>query len=186
MSPTLPFSYPVEIKHLYISPGHNYFTNVPGQPGSHPTTDEDQVEAVAAMGLKGDRFYGYKDHYEGQVTFFAWEVYEEMCKALDIRDKLPEVFRRNIVISGIPVTALIGHEFSIGDAVFRGTKHCAPCSWMDAGFGDGALRFLRGRGGLRARILETGTVRKGPATLYSAVELDPARSAEPLPAPDLP
>lgn len=186
MSVSFENSYPVEIEHLYVSPGHNYFTQVPGQPGDHVTKDIDQVEVVAGMGLKGDRFYGYQQHYEGQVTFFAREVFDEVMETLNITDKTPEAMRRNVVLSGVPVTELIGHEFAIGEAVFRGTKHCAPCSWMDHGLGAGALKLLHGRGGLRARVLHGGFLRKGPSVLQTNVELRLDRCAAPIPVPNIP
>ncbi len=186
MSPSYKYSYPVEIKHLYISPGHNYFTQIPGQPGSHSTEDAERVEAVVGMGLIGDRFYGYQQHYEGQVTFFGWEVFNDIVKTLNLNGKTPAALRRNMVLSGAPVTELIGHEFAIGEAVFRGTKHCAPCSWMDHSLGAGALKLLRGRGGLRARVLQSGSLGKGPAVLRTGIELQTNRCAAPLPALNLP
>ena len=186
MAPAYKFEYPVEIKHLYISPGHNYFTQIPGRPGSHPTLDAEQVEAVAGMGLQGDRFYAFQQHFEGQITFFAWEVFNEVVETLDLNDKTPAALRRNVVLSGAPVTELIGHEFAIGEAVFRGAKHCAPCSWMDHSLGAGALKLLRGRGGLRARVLQSGSLAKGPAVLRTDIELHTDRCAAPIPALSLP
>ena len=159
------FSYSFEIKHIYISPGHNYYTHDPESPGTHSTHDVDEVEAVAGMGLRGDRFFGYKEGFEGQITFFSWEVYEEIALELGIADKQPAVFRRNIIVSGLPLNALMGEPFSIGDVAFLGSKHCTPCHWMDNGFGHGALRLLRGRGGLRARILKSGILMKGRNTM---------------------
>ena len=138
------------------------------------------------MGLNGDRFYGHQQHYEGQVTFFAWEVFNEVVETLDLNDKTPVALRRNVVLSGVPVTELIGHEFAIGEAVFRGTIHCAPCFWMDHSLGAGALKLLRGRGGLRARILQSGSLAKGPAVLRTDIELQTDRCAAPIPAPNLP
>ncbi len=186
MSEVYKFNYSVEVKHLYVSTGHNYFTNIPGNPGQHSTEDVDRVEVVAGMGLKGDRFFGYQQHYEGQVTFFAWEVFEELRDTLEISDKSAAVLRRNVVLSGIPVTELIGHEFALGGAVFRGTKHCAPCTWMDHGFGPGALKLLRGRGGLRARVLQGGFLTKGTTDLQANIQLQTDKCASPIPVPNLP
>ena len=39
------------------------------------------------------------------------------------------------------------------------------CYWMDEAFCPGMEEFLKGRGGLRARILTGGTLTKGPAHL---------------------
>jgi hypothetical protein len=37
-----------------------------------------------------------------------------------------------------------------------GTEESRPCFWMDHAFGPGAQAALKGRGGLRARILTSG------------------------------
>ena len=42
---------------------------------------------------------------------------------------------------------------------FHGTQECKPCYWMDRAIAPGAEKFLKGRGGLRARILSDGTLR---------------------------
>jgi hypothetical protein len=48
----------------------------------------------------------------------------------------------------------------------------------------GAQKFLRGRGGLRARIVGGGEIRKGAAVLSTAAPLDLGKLLEPLrPAP---
>jgi hypothetical protein len=51
---------------------------------------------------------------------------------------------------------------------FFGTEECRPCYWMDGVFAPGAQEFLRGRGGLRARILTDGCLRSIPFKAKSA------------------
>ena len=55
--------------------------------------------------------------------------------------------------------SLVGCEFTIQGATFLGSEECRPCYWMDAAFGPGAEAFLKGRGGLRARIVSDGVLR---------------------------
>jgi MOSC domain-containing protein YiiM len=43
---------------------------------------------------------------------------------------------------------------------FLGTQECSPCHWMNHAFAAGAERALHGRGGLRARILTDGVLRR--------------------------
>ena len=86
---------------------------------------------------------------------------------------------------------LIGQEFAIVNASdaavrFQGAKQCAPCAWMDAMLAPGAQKFLRGRGGLRARILTDGTLARGVATLVTGVELNLGMLLAPLAGPKLP
>ena len=57
----------------------------------------DSIECVASQGLKGDRFFGFKEDYKGQVTFFAHEVYERLCEQFQVMGVEPSVFRRNII-----------------------------------------------------------------------------------------
>lgn len=146
------------IRHLYISPGHNFFGHH-GQPaGKSPLFEVAELECVAGRGIRGDRFFDYRENYKGQITFFAFEVYEALCNALRTFDWPPSVFRRNVVTDGLDLNALIGEEFEIQGVHFRGIEECKPCYWMDQAFAPGAEQFLRGQGGLRAVILNHGKI----------------------------
>lgn len=144
--------------HIYVSPGHNYFGHHGKPAGQHPTSEVEAVECVAGSGLRGDRFFDFKDDYKGQVTFFAAEVFEAMCARLAVFDRSPAVLRRNIITQGVDLNTLIGTEFEVQGIRFRGVTECTPCYWMDQAFGPGAEAFLKGRGGLRAKILTSGTL----------------------------
>jgi MOSC domain-containing protein YiiM len=73
--------------------------------------------------------------------------------------------RRNLLVSGIPLAALDGRRFRVGTAVLEGTGPCDPCEHMDAAFGPGGRAVLTGMGGLTARIIETGILRRGDEIL---------------------
>lgn len=182
--------YPITIHHIFISPGHNYFGRPKDGPGRHVTVDVAEVEAVAGQGLAGDRYFGVAAHYDAQVTFVAWEVFQALQAEFGYDDWSPIVMRRNIVIEGLPLNQLIGQPFTIdfGDhqVDFLGAKHCAPCAWMDAMLAPGAQKFLRGRGGLRARIVRSGTSRQGGAALHTTAHLQMADILSPLTRPRLP
>jgi MOSC domain-containing protein YiiM len=152
---------PIRIKHLFISPGHNFFGHHGQTPGEHPTLEVPTVKCVAGRGLEGDRFFDFKDNYKGQVTFFSHEVYDQLCAEFGIWDRSPSVFRRNIVTSGVDLNALIGTEFEVQGVRFAGTQESVPCEWMDVAFAPGAEERLKGNGGLRARILNDGVLRVG-------------------------
>jgi MOSC domain-containing protein YiiM len=102
----------------------------------------------------------HKENYKGQITFFAEEVYKDLCERLGIRNKPPSVLRRNVITRGQNLNELIGKEFEVQNVRFLGMEECSPCHWMDKAFGDGAEEALRGRGGLRARILTDGVLSK--------------------------
>ena len=154
----------VKLLHIYISPGHNFFGRHGKPAGKHPTHELESVECVAGQGLRGDRFFNFKDDYKGQITLFAAEVFEAMQIALRVHDRNPAVLPRNIISQGIDLNTLIGREFEVQGIRFLGTAECTPCYWMDQAFGPGAEEFLKGRGGLRAKILTSGILQRDRVT----------------------
>jgi MOSC domain-containing protein YiiM len=149
----------VKIRHLYISPGHNYFGHHGQAAGEYPLLEVAEIECVAGRGIRGDRFFDFKNDYKGQITFFALEVFDALCMELKLAAAFPGLSRRNVIVAGVDLPALIGKEFELQGVRFRGTAHCAPCRWMDHAFAPGAEHFLQNRGGLRAQILSDGTLR---------------------------
>jgi hypothetical protein len=142
--------------HLFISPGHNYFGHH-GQPaGTHAVAAVNEIDCVEGRGIRGDRFFNDNRNHQGQITFFADEVFQSLCDEFHVRDKAPSVFRRNVITRGIDLRSLIGVEFELQGLRFLGTEECRPCYWMNQAFHLGAEEALRGRGGLRARVLTSG------------------------------
>jgi MOSC domain-containing protein YiiM len=152
----------VNVHGLYVAPGHNFFGRHGQAAAENPIREVAEVDCVAGRGLRGDRFFNHKENYQGQVTFFAWETYEEICRELAVYDKPPSAFRRNVITAGVDLQELIGREFEIQGVRFRGTEECRPCYWMEQAFAPGANAFLKGRGGLRAEILSDGVLRTNP------------------------
>lgn len=149
----------MRIEYLYLSPGHNYFGHHGKPAGDNQTIEVREVECVAGKGIVGDRFFDYKEDYKGQITFFSLETYQRLCQQLDVHDKSPAVFRRNVVVSGVDLNSLIGKTFELQGITFQGSEEARPCYWMDQAFAPGAEEALRGHGGLRARILTNGTLK---------------------------
>ena len=150
----------IRIAHLFISPGHNYFGHHAMPPGKHEILDVERIECVAGRGIRGDRFFDYKPDYKGQITFLSMEVLEDLGRELDLSQVQPQAARRNVVVRGTDLNALIGTEFEVQGVRFAGVENCKPCYWMDAALGPGAEKWLRGRGGLRCRILTDGVLRR--------------------------
>jgi MOSC domain-containing protein YiiM len=147
------------LHNIYISAGHQFF----GRHGlgalSHPILELDEVECVAGLGLRGDRFFASAKHPLGQVTLFSREVFVAMRRELGAGTAQPSALRRNLIVSGADLNALIGGDFELQGVQLRGVEECRPCYWMDQGVAPGAEAWLRGRGGLRCQILTSGWLR---------------------------
>jgi len=148
----------MRVEHLFISTGHNFFGHH-GQPaGGHAIVAADQIECVAGRGIRGDRFFDYKEHYKGQITFFAMEVLEALRHELHLPDARPQATRRNAFVRDADLAALIGQQFEVQGVRFEGVEESRPCHWMNVALGPGAEEWLRGRAGLRCRILTDGVL----------------------------
>ena len=155
----------VDIRNIWISPGHDFSGRYGKDRDNHGVQDCESVTCTAGMGIEGDRYYGHKENYKGQITFFS----EEVAAALERHFNLPSLdrsaMRRNVVISGIDLNSLIGKRFQLGELVLTGSEECAPCSWMNKAVGEGAHQWLKGNGGLRCRIEKSGQLKTGTIEL---------------------
>lgn len=150
----------MELLHLFQSDGHNFVGHHGKPAGTNGINEVDEMECVAGRGIRGDRYFDHAEDFNGQITFFMEEVYHALSDELKVHDKPVSTFRRNVVTRGIDLNELIGCEFEVQGIRFLGTEECRPCYWMNEAFGPGALDALKGRGGLRARILTDGTLRR--------------------------
>jgi hypothetical protein len=151
----------IHVRRLFISPGHNFFGHHDQPAGEHPSIEVDRIECVAGQGIRGDRFFGFKDDYKGQITFFSWETFRLLQLELGVAQAQPGPPRRNVFLESADLRSWIGQEFEIQGVRFSGTEECKPCHWMNAALGSpDAEVWLRGRGGLRARILSDGVVER--------------------------
>lgn len=151
----------MHIHHLFVSPGHNFFGHHGGPPGNHPVIEVEEIECVVGRGIRGDRFFDFKEGYKGQITFFSQEVFESLQRELNLPDAQPAATRRNVFVRGVDLSKLVGREFKVQSVRFAGVEECQPCYWMNRAFGDErAEAWLKGRGGLRARVLTDGILRR--------------------------
>jgi MOSC domain-containing protein YiiM len=144
---------------IFVAAGHSYFGRHGRGSASHPIQEVNAAECVAGCGLRGDRFFGYKPDYKGQVTLFSREVFADMVKALNLGDASPAGLRRNLLVEGADLNELIGRQFELQGVLLEGMEECRPCYWMDEAFAPGTEAWLRDRGGLRCRILSDGWLR---------------------------
>ena len=73
----------------------------------------------------------------------------------------PETLRRNLVVSGVNLSATRGRILAIGPALLRITGPCAPCSRMETALGPGGYNAMRGHGGWCAEVLDPGPISTG-------------------------
>ena len=119
------------------------------------------AEATAGKGLSGDRYGSGKRG----ITLIQAEHLPVIAALSGHAVIAPMTLRRNLVVSGIPLIALKGRRFRIGDVLLEGTDPCDPCSRMEEALGPGGYNAMRGMGGLCARILEGGSLRLGDAVI---------------------
>ncbi len=127
----------------------------------------DAVEAVAGVGLLGDRYASGAGTFSPSPQRPDFEVTLVEQENLDhhTRESGTEfnasMARRNLVTLGIDLNALVGREFQVGAVRLRGIRLCEPCNHLAKATHAGILRGLLHRGGLRAAIVEGGTLRVG-------------------------
>jgi MOSC domain-containing protein YiiM len=132
----------------------------------------EQAQAVAGKGLVGDR-YASASGNRG-ITLIQAEHLPAIASLSGHAQVSPEILRRNLVVSGLPLVALKGRRFRIGEVLLEGVADCDPCSRMEDALGPGGYNAMRGHGGLCARILEGGVFRLGDSVQVVASATEPA------------
>lgn len=125
----------------------------------------DRVEAVAGRGLRGDRYFLDRGTFSGRrdgddVTFIDRAALETARRETGI-DLTGGLHRRNVTTEGVDLGDLVGERFRVGGAVCEGREPCPPCRYLESKTETGARAALADRGGLRARIVESGVVELG-------------------------
>ena len=69
--------------------------------------------------------------------------------------------RRNLLTRGVPLNDLIGRTFQVGETILQGVELSEPCRYVEGKTGKSMRQYLDHRGGLRARVLREGTIRRG-------------------------
>ncbi|MFD5560701.1 MOSC domain-containing protein [Kitasatospora griseola] len=151
---------------LHLAPAHGA-----------PLVEVREAVAVTGRGLEGDRYFQDRagDAPRGRASR-GCEISLLDIDALTALEREHRIHlthseaRRNVVCRGVPLTELVGLEFTVGDRVrLLGIALSEPCARLEQLTSPGVLRGLVHRGGLRARILEGGLLRTG----------DPIRPAAP-------
>jgi len=134
-----------------------------------PMVTVKQVMAIEGLGLEGDRRCQGTPGSGRQVTLISREYIGQIEHFMAMAEIDPAILRRNLVVSGVNLSALRHQRFRIGGAEFEAGAWCHPCSRMEKALGEGAVAAMLGHGGICARIIHSGEIRIG-----DALELIPA------------
>ncbi|MCG7915161.1 sulfurase [Candidatus Thiodiazotropha endoloripes] len=122
-----------------------------------PMHSLESVKIEVGTGLTGDRFKGRAESAR-QVTLIQYEHLLVIAGCLHRKALLPELLRRNIVVSGINLLALKDKRFQVGEAILEFRGLCHPCSKMEMVLGEGGYNAMRGHGGIVASVFQAGKV----------------------------
>jgi MOSC domain-containing protein YiiM len=129
-----------------------------------PAVPVDAVAARAGRGLEGDRNLSPPDRWIGSgnaLTLIETEAIDAVLAehGIDLREGRS---RRQVVTRGVRLNDLVGRDFAVGAVRCRGVELCEPCLDLQRSLGNpNTIRAIAHRGGLRADILEGGTLSVG-------------------------
>jgi MOSC domain-containing protein YiiM len=137
------------------------------------------VRALAGQGLEGDRYalaQGSYSRTRRQVARHvsligreAMEAANEQLSRLGLAPFEPDETRRNIIVEGVDVYALLGRDFRIGAVRLRGSDITRPCHVPSAAAGKtGFKEAYHDRGGILAEILSEGLIALGDVLVAEA------------------
>ncbi|MBK8503767.1 MAG: MOSC domain-containing protein [Saprospiraceae bacterium] len=117
------------------------------------------AEIVEGKGLVGDHYQGASGNRD--VTLIQAEHLEAVGKILG-KEVNPGQTRRNIVVSGVNLLALVDKTFKLGDdVILETTGLCHPCSRMEENLGYGGYNAMRGHGGITTKVIRGGKIKVG-------------------------
>jgi MOSC domain-containing protein YiiM len=143
------------VVHIHVAPS-----------AGEPMIALDRVDAIADVGLAGDRYATQTGHWSPiarrgeRLTLIANEEFLRLGNEQGIWLE-PGATRRNITTTGIELDSLIGRRFAIGPVVCQATRRCEPCTYLEELIGEEVLYALVHRAGIRVQILEGGTISVG-------------------------
>lgn len=141
-----------KVERIYIAPEHG-------------AAVQQINEAVLEQGkgIVGDRYFGLDhepDKPEPHITLIAEEELAQFLAEHDADLDYGD-FRRNIITLGINLNELVEKEFTVGGLRLRGSELCEPCATLARTVHQKILPGLVHKAGIRAAILESGTIHPG-------------------------
>jgi MOSC domain-containing protein YiiM len=128
-----------------------------------PVEARGEVRAVAGRGLEGDRnFYDETDGHDpaDEITLIATEGLER-ARAEHRLDLVPGEHRRQVVVEGVDLLALVGRTVRVGEVEVAVVADNPGCRHLQDMVGKPVLRGLRRHGGVRGEIVTGGMLHVG-------------------------
>ena len=148
-----------------------------------PMEAVDHIDVVKGVGVVGDRHAlapGEWDesHLGEELTLVEAESLENLARDHGIH-LAPGDTRRTVTTRGISLNELVGRRFRVGEVVAEGVELCEPCSHLQGLLGKQILRPLAHRAGIRAVLVQDGSIQVGDEVEeIGAAELVPASASE--------
>ena len=128
---------------------------------NQPINEVNSIDVLTNQGVVGDRhFKEFNDPYnqlsliESENIDYYNSKYNSNIDYLD--------FRRNIITKGIKLNDLIDKKILIGNVEIEVIDLCRPCRFLqDKLQKDNIIKEFLRRGGLRCRILKSGSIKIG-------------------------
>jgi MOSC domain-containing protein YiiM len=134
---------PGRVEAIRIAPEHH---QLPEPVDSIDVTDE---------GLQGDRYFG-----RGDITLVEQEALEAFRDDTGIELSHAEI-RRQVLTTGVRLNDLLDKRFRVGGVEAVGVEWCEPCNHIQSLTYPGVLKGMVHRAGLRAEIVQAGTIAVG-------------------------
>jgi MOSC domain-containing protein YiiM len=110
---------------------------------------------VTGEGVPGDRYFG-----RGDITLVETEALEAFTDETGIPLSHAEI-RRQVLTSGVELNDLLNKRFRVGGVEAVGVEWCEPCNHLESLTHPGVLKGMVHRAGLRADIVQAGTIAVG-------------------------
>jgi MOSC domain-containing protein YiiM len=139
----------------------------------HPPEAGQPLQAIAEIqvepgkGIVGEpRYYGRVSKSTGQLTrrqisLIEREQIAEHAATLGLQTIAPGLVRSNIETEGIALSAWLGREVQVGEAILLFYDHRTPCAKMDAICEGLRAEMHNGRQGVMAEVVKGGRIRVG-------------------------
>ncbi len=133
------------------------------------------IEVRMGFGITGDRHFKKRSRPGQNITFIEYEAIEHFNHLYNQNINL-QATRRNIITQGIQLNDLVGQEFTIGNARFKGIELCEPCIILGRLLKNERLsehdiiKAFWGRGGVRADVIKGGIISVGMSLIRNNID----------------